>query len=87
MDKDNMNKTAEADKNVNQGAPEGGNAPRDIKKSAKRKKGGLAGIMHMKQLRYGSPSIVLTVVVILLVMALNWVFGMVEESFAWSVDL
>lgn len=88
MDKDNMNKTAEADKNVNQGAPEGGNASRDIKKkSAKRKKGGLAGIMHMKQLRYGSLSIVLTVVVILLVMALNWVFGMVEESFAWSVDL
>ena len=88
MDKDNMNKTAEADKNVNQGAPEGGNAPKDIKKkSAKRKKGGFAGIMHMKQLRYGSLSIVLTVVVILLVMALNWVFGMVEESFAWSVDL
>ena len=54
MDKDNMNKTTEADKNVNQGAPEGGNAPKDIKKkSAKRKKGGLAGIMHMKQLRYG----------------------------------
>lgn len=84
MDKDNMNKTSE--QNVNQGAPEGDKAPKDIKKkSATRKKRG--GFLHMKQLRYGSLSIVLTVIVILLVMALNWVFGMVEDSFAWSVDL
>lgn len=90
MDKDNMNKTDNTDNAVenNQAAPEGGNAPKDIRKKApKASKGRAASIFHLKQLRYGSLSVVLTVIVIVLVMLINYVFGVAENNFAWSVDL
>lgn len=77
MDKDNMNK--------NQATPEKDAAPVEVKKKATARKG--HKFMHMKQLRYGSLSVVLTVVAILLVMAVNWAFGAIEDRFAWSIDL
>ena len=77
MDKDNMNK--------NQATPEKDAAPVEVKKKTTARKG--HKFMHMKQLRYGSLSVVLTVVAILLVMAVNWAFGAIEDRFAWSIDL
>ena len=80
MDKDNMNKADNSVNNDNNGG----------KKSAssnQKKKRSMGSIFHAKQLRYGTFSVVLTVIVIVLVMLVNYVFGMVEDSFAWSVDL
>ena len=88
MDKDNMNK-ANAEENTVQTAPETTpdteKTPKEVKKKARKRKG--FKLLHMKQLRYGSLSIVMTVVVILLVMGINWAFGTLEDKFAWSIDL
>ena len=80
MDKDNMNK--------NQATPEKDAAPVEVKPvEVKKKTTARKGhkFMHMKQLRYGSLSVVLTVVAILLVMAVNWAFGAIEDRFACPI--
>ena len=89
MDKDNMNKPENAVETNPQTAPSGDKAPRDVmKKSGKKsKKSRMASIFHLKQLRYGSLSIVMTVIVIVLVMLVNYVFGLAESNFAWTIDL
>lgn len=89
MDKDNMNKPENAVETNPQTAPSDDKAPRDVmKKSGKKsKKSRMASIFHLKQLRYGSLSIVMTVIVIVLVMLVNYVFGLAESNFAWTIDL
>ena len=42
---------------------------------------------RFKKLRYGAGSIALTVVVVLVVMLVNYVFGEAEDRFAWTLDL
>ena len=56
-------------------------------RNEKRKQSRLSEVLHLKQLRYGSLSIVITIAVILVVMLFNWVVGMVEDRFAWAIDL
>lgn len=89
MDKDNMNKPENAVETNPQTAPSDDKAPRDVmKKSGKKsKKSRMASIFRLKQLRYGSLSIVMTVIVIVLVMLVNYVFGLAESNFAWTIDL
>ncbi len=89
MDKDNMTKPENAVETNPQTAPGGDKAPRDVmkKSSKKSRKSRMASIFHLKQLRYGSLSIVMTVVAIVLVMLINYVFGLAESNFAWTIDL